>query len=675
MSWLYTVLFTGLMFSSQGSTAPTISPAVQSVPIVIAEITGQDETEKFEQTYPLNAGGRVNVSNVNGSITVEAWDRNEVKLEYTKVADTKERLADVQVRIESKPEYFSAETDYDSWSGKNSGDRWKNGGKLNVEFRLMVPRGAVLNEIETVNGSVTVSNFVNITRVSAVNGSVNASNIRGTAKLSTVNGEVKADFDRLETGSKISCETVNGKVNLVIPSDANATIKVDSLNGNITNDWGLPIRKGKYVGRDLYGKLGNGDVQIRMSSVNGALAIGRKNDGKSLSPTVNLLTQKDKDDEDWDWNRDFSSIGENTNVHIVKANKDIEKASKAATKAGVNASAKVAADVALATSTNTMVDAQVQISKIQPEIARVTAQSVQMAADAIANSAELIKLDALNRDERRAADRLERDKVRELERLGRETARLTEAAFFPSIPRVEKKSESFPVKGVPKVTVLGRGCSVTVRGWDRQEVQYNVIQFTDLRNRQPIVVKETHGDSDVSITVTNSEDDSNESRPVRIEIFVPRKSNLKIDASGTIRLDGVSGDLQVIGDDQSIDIRDSDGKLNVSNTDGQIRIIGFKGELIARTSDGNVRMDGDFTSITGQANDGTFLLTVPADIDADIAGSGKDGFSFGIEDIEGAKQISESNWKFGKGLRKYRFNANDGSLIVQNRNLLVADSQ
>ena len=231
MSWLYTVIFAGLVFSSQGTSAIAVGDSVQASPSD-AELIQKDETEKFEQTYPLNAGGRVHVSNVNGSITVEGWDRNEVKLAYTKIADSKERLADVDIKIESKPEYFSVETDYGNGNGKDNSDRWRNGGKLNVEFRLMVPRGAVLNEIETVNGSVSVSNFVNSTKVSAVNGSVNATNIRGTAKLSTVNGEVRADFDRLETGSKISLETVNGKVNLIIPSDANATVKANSLNGD-----------------------------------------------------------------------------------------------------------------------------------------------------------------------------------------------------------------------------------------------------------------------------------------------------------------------------------------------------------------------------------------------------------------------------------------------------------
>ena len=273
----------------------------------------------------------------------------------------------------------------------------------------------------------------------------------------------------------------------------------------------------------------------------------------------------------------------------------------------------------------------------------------------------------------RDADRLQRDKMRELERLSRETARLVESAFIPNAPRVEKKSDSFPVKGVAKVTIQGRECSVTVRGWDKPEVQYNVTQFTDMRNSQQIVVKETHSDSEVNISVSNS-DNGDDSRRVRIEVFVPRKTNLKIDANGTIRLDGVSGELEVIGDDESIDIRDSDGKLNVSNSGGQIRIIGFKGELIARTSDGNVRMDGDFTSITAQSEDGTFVLTVPSDLDADITGNGED-FSFDVKAIDGAKQVSEKNWKFGKGSHKYRFTSNDGSLVVQNRSLLTADNQ
>ena len=185
MSWLYTIVFAGLMFSSHGELAADTQMNMRADSAIPAVVVVGDESEKFEQTYPLNANGRVSVSNVNGSIIVDAWDRNEVKLEYTKVADTRERLADVEVRIDARPDSFNVETDY---GNSNNRDRWRNNGKLNVEFHLMVPRGAVLNEVETVNGSVAVANFVNVTKVSAVNGSVKATNIRGTANLSTVNG-------------------------------------------------------------------------------------------------------------------------------------------------------------------------------------------------------------------------------------------------------------------------------------------------------------------------------------------------------------------------------------------------------------------------------------------------------------------------------------------------------
>lgn len=651
MSWLYTVVFTGLMFSPQESAVPGAEYCVQSETVQAASWVF-DETDKFEQTYPLNANGRVKISNVNGSITVEAWDRNEVKLEYTKTADTKERLADVDIKIESKAEYFSAETDYAYSKSKNMGDRdyWKNGGKLKVEIRLMVPRGAVLNEIETVNGSVTVSNFVNITRVSAVNGSVSATNIRGTAKLSTVNGEVRADFDRLESGSKISLETVNGRVNLVIPSDANATVKADSLNGQIANDFGLPVRKGKYVGRDLYGKLGNGDVQIRLNSVNGALSISRKNDGKTPSPAVNLLEQKNSSDEDWDTGTDEKGM-----IRSAKIDREVAKGVREGIKLSGQVSAKVAAKA--------LADMRIELKNIQPELARIASESAAAAA-AIGDTAKM-----MNSDEMKTT-------MREAQAIQREVmARMADSSLFPTTTRVEKKSDSFPVKGTPVVTVNAIGSSVTVRGWDKPEVQYNVTQFTDARNREPINVIENHSDSAVNIKVENpafqqrgglSNDDS---RLVRIEVFVPRRSDLKINASGEIRLEGVSGKVELTGSDETINVRDVDGTLQVRSSDGRIRVIGFKGDITARTSDGEINLEGDFTSVNARASDGSILLTLPENTSADIEASCENVRGEGIQMTRVSGTGSSSKYRIGTGGALYQLKT-DGEIRVRGAGML-----
>lgn len=613
MSWLYTIVFAGLALSSSSDEGMSLPMPFEVGPEMIQAVNLDDE--KFEQTYPLNANGRVKIRNVNGSVTVEAWDRNEVRLQYTKTADSKERLADVEVRIESRPEYFAVETNYDNWKN-HSGERWRNGGSLSVEFHLMVPKGATLNEIETVNGSVVVSNFVNVTRVSAVNGSVTAKNLRGTARLSTVNGEVTADFDRLESGSRINLDTVNGRANLLIPSDSNATLRADSLNGNITNDFGLPVRKGKYVGRDLYGRLGNGEVQIKLNSVNGSLAIGRRNDGRGLSPATNLLPQKDKDEEDWDGN-------EHSKMKPAKLDKEVAKA----VKESVKASAQAMADAAGA---------------IGPEIAKIASESATTAVNAA-----IVSADAMKRREIRQIQR---------EALGVQRGRgLSDAFYLPSIPRVDSKSQSFPMKGVPKITVEAKGCSVTVRGWDKSEVHYRVTQFTDPRNEQAINITENHTGFALDLKVENPSYEaregnfSNEARQVRIEVFVPRKSNLRIDTNAEIRIEGVSGDVQLTGSDESINIRDVDGSLRVSNSDGRIRVIGFKGEIDAETSNGTISLEGDFKKLTAKADEGSVVVTLPENASADLEASSSNVVGDGISVTRVSSNDLRTRYKIGKG--------------------------
>lgn len=638
MSWLYTIVFAGLALSSQGS-----SDSICESPAYVKAATEQaviaDETEKFEQTYPLNPNGRVNVSNVNGSIVVEAWDRNEVKLEYTKIADTKDRLADVEVRIDSKADYFSAETDYGNW--RKSGDTWKSG-KLTVEFKLTVPRGAMLNEIETVNGSVTVSNFTNFTKVSAVNGSVKATNIRGTARLSTVNGEVAADFGHLETGSKISLDTVNGKVNLVIPSDSNATLKADSLNGAISNDFGLPVRKGKYIGRDLYGKLGSGEVQIKLDSVNGSLSIARQNDGKSLSPAVDLLPQKEKKDDNWD---------KELNVELgvidkARINKEITKSVKESHKVSAKA----------------MADAQVALSKIQPEIAKITTESIARSADAITRSAEILSSRNMQRELERAQNAQRAAMIR-----------MADFGFSGVAPTVEKKSGVFVVKGIPKITVDAPGCSVKLRGWDKSEVQYRVTQVADSRRRSPLNIRESHTDTTVDIRVENPDDRGgrtffNGDSGVHIEISVPRKADLKIKADGELRVEGVTGDVELIGSDEPINVRDVDGKLRVTNSDGLVRVVGFSGEVDSQTDDGEVYLEGDFARITGRAADGNFFLTVPDNANADIKANVE---ALTVESLRVPTSVTEGHWRFGSGGPRYTFTVADGGVTVRSSSLLT----
>lgn len=645
MSWLYSIVFAGLVLSSNTDTPKQVGP--MPVPrATVEKAAAGDETERFEQSYPLTANGRVRVSNVNGPITVEAWERNEVRLEAVKIANTKEALAEVEIRVDSRADSLTVEADYEGWR-RTVGDKgWRKENRLEVQFRLSVPRTAALDEIETVNGSVTVSNFVNLTKISAVNGNVNATNLRGTANLSTVNGEVAADFDRLEKGTKISLSTVNGKVNLLMPSDANATLKADSLNGEIRNDFGLPVRKGKYVGRDMYGRVGNGDVQVKLESVNGPLTIQRRNDGRSPNPATNLLPQKSKDgDEDWD---DDTSWKSNTE----KWNKDIAKAVEESTIA-VAAGSEIA----------------------KAELARVVIPDL-----------EKIRVESLPAPPANKPNKV--NKIEKVEKTVNKSTRKTNEGLrgqgeaLPSIRRVrwsgtnqfiEKKSNTFAVKGTPRVTVEAKGSAVKVRGWNRNEVKYVLTQM-DGRRRMPASVGESVSESAIGLKVLNNERASRDmyfsgdTDSVRIEVFVPQKANLKIISNGEIRLDGVSGEIELNGVDEEIDVRNVEGKLKLSAADGQVRIIGFNGELESKTGSADVYLEGNFSRVTSNAADGTFVVTVPENYNADVTSNVE---ALTVENLKVPQSVKEGQWRFGAGGPKLNFTLSDGEVKFRNMNTLT----
>ena len=70
MSWLASMVLAGMLFASESVLPVHINSG--HLETNKTQVVRLDEIERFEQTYSLNPNGRVSVSNVNGSITVEA---------------------------------------------------------------------------------------------------------------------------------------------------------------------------------------------------------------------------------------------------------------------------------------------------------------------------------------------------------------------------------------------------------------------------------------------------------------------------------------------------------------------------------------------------------------------------------------------------------------------------
>lgn len=224
------------------------------------------ESESFSQTYPLAADGRLSLENLNGDVTIEGWSGNEVQIDYLKTSRTREGLERVEVVIEARGDHIHLETDYSNSRG------WSNDG-ANVDFTIRVPQQARLDEIELVNGNLTISAVSGNVNASLVNGRVDAQDLSGSLSLESVNGTVEVTFETLGDGQSVDLESVNGSVVLRLPSDADAEIEAETVHGPIDNEFGLEVIKGRYVGRSMEGTLGNGSARVDLENVNGSIRI------------------------------------------------------------------------------------------------------------------------------------------------------------------------------------------------------------------------------------------------------------------------------------------------------------------------------------------------------------------------------------------------------------------
>jgi len=229
-------------------------------------------TEEETFSFNLNDGGRFSISNVNGSIVVTGGAGDTVEIVATKKADNQEEMDKIEIDISSSADEIVVETEL----GKSNGwfSRGSNSGS--VRYEVMVPFNTRLDSVETVNGDLNISGVSGDVAAETVNGDLDVTDLAGDVDLSTVNGGIEAVFSRLNEQQRVKIETVNGRVTVNLPEDADVEVSADTLNGGINaRDFGLETDKG-FVGSDLNGKIGDGSARLNIDTVNGAIKI-RKN--------------------------------------------------------------------------------------------------------------------------------------------------------------------------------------------------------------------------------------------------------------------------------------------------------------------------------------------------------------------------------------------------------------
>jgi DUF4097 and DUF4098 domain-containing protein YvlB len=577
--------------------------------------TGEELREEFHQTYNLSPSGRVSLENINGGVQIKVWDRAAVQVDAIKKAYRKERLAEARIDVTSTEENIRIKTEYPDESQNFRSDERRYDNPAIVEYTLTVPRKAVLESIELVNGAIDIDGVEGNVKASSINGPLSARGLMGEARLSTVNGPLSATFTQLDESKSISLGSVNGPLTLVIPSNANASIKAGTVHGGISSDFALKVKHGEYVGHSMDGQIGTGGPRIKLGNVNGPIKIAHAEDGMPLSPAVSLA-------------------GEQTIPPVDRA---------------------------------------VEVDISQAVAAAETAHAMRMRVDSarIAREAQ--------RQAQRQVDSAMRDAQREIELAQRELIREQARAQRVAVARVRgtgeggnrftaKENRTFSVSGSPRVTLSTFDGQVTVRGWDKSEVSYTATKAANLEETLKDISIEAQQQGDT--IAINAKNNDQENGSVSFDLWVPRQTTLHVSSGdGALNLEGVTGQITLRSGDGPIEVANGSGELQVNTGDGVIRVIKFDGQVDARTGEGAIALDGNFNELSARTGDGTISLSVPAGSSFTIETNAPDeinneGFVV-AEDITPSPRLKR--WRIGNGGRVFILKTGDGKILLRPR--------
>lgn len=249
--------------------------------------------EKLTRTAPLKPGGTVVIDNVRGGITVEAWDRPEVRVQVEKEIDSprQERASKVlaRIRLDVKADANTFRIKTLLPENDNSFLDWLtgNGYYAAVHYRVRVPRQASI-KVENTNGLIklvgtrgpavlnSVKGGLALDRtagrvIASINGDVTVTGASGTVNVETINGSIEVKLPQLPSGSYLSLSTVNGPVELRLPRNIRISLDAASSNGPIQSDFRI---EGKTAGRQsLRGDINGGGGRLQVRTTNGPVRL------------------------------------------------------------------------------------------------------------------------------------------------------------------------------------------------------------------------------------------------------------------------------------------------------------------------------------------------------------------------------------------------------------------
>jgi len=234
--------------------------------------------------------GMVKVNLMTGGISVKGYDGKVVVVEArlrggkSSKEERSDKKAEGLKRIEIATTGLTVEEE-DNVVSVSTGPMGHT-----VDLTLQVPTATSLKLGCLNDGSIVVEKVEGEIEVNNLNGPVTLTSVSGVVVAHSLNGEVVTQMDKVTPDKSMSCSTFNGDIDVTLPPQTKANVKLESQNGNIYSDFEIGFDKtprqptvedgrkegGRYrivFDKGVVGTINGGGPEIRFKTVNGNIHI------------------------------------------------------------------------------------------------------------------------------------------------------------------------------------------------------------------------------------------------------------------------------------------------------------------------------------------------------------------------------------------------------------------
>jgi DUF4097 and DUF4098 domain-containing protein YvlB len=216
----------------------------------------QDNDNQLRYSFSNpNKPGFINVELFQGNVDITGYSGKEVIIDYTPPEGELQDLKTIpkpehrdmddeneEVSTEGLNKIKSSSFDINVAEGENKITIKSGSPMSNRNLTITVPYNCSF-KISTVNGNISVKEVKGQMEIATVNGKIDLDKITGSAIASTVNGLLRVLFSDVTPDTPMAFSTVNSHIDVTLPSDTKATLKMKTEFGDIYSNFDVEVKE------------------------------------------------------------------------------------------------------------------------------------------------------------------------------------------------------------------------------------------------------------------------------------------------------------------------------------------------------------------------------------------------------------------------------------------------